>query len=262
MTFLEDVKKRKFISQDIYSETFLVTDKKNQRFMAQVLYQYYDDYDKPSRYSLERTLCLNCHYTHPAILKGYDYSISGFGKEQRPTILYEYCPNGTLENCIQQLDNTKKLINLFGIASGMNLLHQDNVLHRELKSSNVLEDANYNPKIININFSGTVKSLEQIAKIHKLPQHIAPETLMESEYTKSSEVYAYGVLAYEILTNKKPFDDMTQFQRMQKITNGERPEIPDNFLETVKKLIEDCWDQDPKKRPTFEEICKILRDPF
>lgn len=262
MTSLKNVQKVQLIGSGNYCESYLVKDKKHQRFMVQVLYREFDSYNRKERINIERTLNLNCLYKHPAILKGYDYSVSGFGQEIRPTILYEYCPNGTLEKSIQHLDKTQKLINLYGIASGMKLLHDNDVLHRELISANVLEDENYFPKIININFSGTVHSLQQMARMHGIPPHIAPETLMNNEFTKSSEVYAYGALAYEILTNKKPFEEIPNYQRMIKIINGERPEIPDDFHETVKKLIKDCWNQEPGNRPTFEEICKILKDLY
>ena len=259
MISLDQVKKKEIIGQGNFCETFRVEDKDQKSYAAQVFYVDYEDYEKSRQYQMERTMFLATDLDHPAILKGYDYSLTGFGKEHRPSILFDYLPNGSLEKCIPQLDETKKIINLFGIATAMKNLHQNYILHYDLKTSNVLETNEYYPKLKHIKYSKVFDSLTSIAKAHKFNANIAPETCISNEYTKKSEVYAFAYLAYEVVLNKKPFEGLSQFEMMTKITKGERPELPIDMSTLYKIIIDRCWSQEPKDRPSFLEICQVLQ---
>lgn len=88
------------IGQGNFCETFHVEDKHKKSYAAQVFYVDYEDYEKLKQYQMESTIFLVTNLKHHAILKGYDYSLFGFGKEHWPSILFDYLPNGSLEKCI------------------------------------------------------------------------------------------------------------------------------------------------------------------
>lgn len=261
MIFLDQVKKKEIIGQGNYCETYRVEDKNKRSYAAQVFYVAYEDYDDSIKYQMEKTMFLATNLDHPAILKGHHFSLSGFGKEHRPSILFDYYPNGSLEKCIPRLDNTQKIVNLFGIASAMKFLHQNNIIHHDLKTSNVLETAEYYPKLKHVNYSNVFHSLTSMNKMHNVNEMISPETYASNKYTRESDVYAFAYLAYEVVLNKKPFEGLSRFQLMEKIMKGERPELPIDMPTVYRLVIDRSWSQDPKDRPSFLEICEVLKHP-
>lgn len=76
--------------------------------------------------------------------------------------------------------------------------------------------------------------------------------------SKAADVYAYGVVLWEILVGEFPFADQTTFQVIKALSNGERPSIPRSADPEYARLITDCWQQDPARRPTFMECLSRL----
>jgi len=76
----------------------------------------------------------------------------------------------------------------------------------------------------------------------------------------AADVYAFGIILWEILTRQELYEDKEQMQIIVEVVNeGLRPKIPKQFKNSkLLPLIEDCWTQDPKDRPTFKIICQRL----
>lgn len=214
---------------------------------------------------------------HPAIIKFVGFNPTNFDNLLKPIIFTELVANRSLEAVLQLERNgladefwndTKKLINIYGIASSMTYIHSLNILHRNLKPSNILIDELIHPKLADFGLSSLVsdKLSEDEKELNKKEKfllgtyaYIAPEIYENVEYSKASDVYAFSLIVYEILTNKKPFFGSTLSQIMMNVTKGFRPEITDEVPKCYKKLIEDCWSQNPRERPTFKEILHILK---
>lgn len=99
---------------------------------------------------------------HPSVLKFIGYYQTDFEGEPQPTIITELATNGSLRDIIEMelsglsptgLDDTKKLINIYGIASGLLYIHSHNLIHRDLKPENVLIDDFLYPKISDFGLS-------------------------------------------------------------------------------------------------------------
>ena len=90
----------------------------------------------------------------------------------------------------------------------------------------------------------------------------APEILQGEIYGEPADVYAYGMLLYELVTTKTPFQDegLNRYQPIQSVLKGRRPQIDGGVAEEWKSLIEKCWDQEPEARPTMEEVVDMLKD--
>lgn len=96
---------------------------------------------------------------------------------------------------------------------------------------------------------------------------MAPEQFEDEEhYGAEIDVYAFALLAYEIVTGKEPFNErgkqITALNLMKKIKTGCRPEFIDGIPEKMKDLISQCWSRDPKERPPFEIIFEKLSNDF
>ena len=76
----------------------------------------------------------------------------------------------------------------------------------------------------------------------------APELMDGAKASKAADVYAYGVVCWEMITGKFPFAELTTFQVIKALSGGERPEIPKGTNPKFASLIETCWLQDPDKR--------------
>lgn len=205
---------------------------------------------------------------NPFILKFIGISSKDFKNKSRLVIITEYCSNGTLENVTlnQYLTKTKKIIYIFGIASGIFYLHSNGIIHRDLKPSNILINETFYTKISDFGISkqsspnSTGMAFIE-SRVIGTPLYIAPETWENFQYSEASDVYSFSLILYEILTGKKPFSNLKTNEQIlyHVVFKGSRPEVnKDSKPLYLYQLMTKCWNQDPKLRPTFEEIVSIL----
>jgi len=184
------------------------------------------------------------------------------------SILTEFIPKGSLYNALRRkegsphLTATNKTIIAMGIAKGMEHLHSLGIIHRDLKSLNILLDDNLYPKICDFGLSRfTDESSEFMTQDVGTPHWMAPEIFESTTYTSQVDVYSYGMLVWEMLTESAPFKGLTGVQIAFAVCNrGERPAFPEGTPQIMKDFIGKCWHQDPAKRPSFSKIYKLLRE--
>lgn len=207
----------------------------------------------------------------PSIVKFVGYSPTDFDNLLRPVIVREFLPNYKLEETLEIERNgyqipvwndTMRLICIYGIASSLKYLHSINIIHRNLKPDNILLDEHLFPKLFGFGFSkplSTENNKQRKSDLIGTPSFIAPE-LYEGEYTKASDVYSFAMCVYEIINKVFPFDNQSIYMIQYNVVyNKKRPSFKKDIPQVYKNLIESCWDQDPKKRPTFESIVEHLK---
>ncbi|KAK8896552.1 hypothetical protein M9Y10_014460 [Tritrichomonas musculus] len=207
---------------------------------------------------------------HPLIMKFIGYSPKDFYKKFRPVIVTEFITNGDLESILEKersgiimpfLNDTHRLIIIYGIALAMSHLHSLNIIHRDLKPGNVLLDEYLFPKIADFGFSKDLSiASPKASDTMGTPNFIAPEIFEDGIYTKACDVYSFSILVYEIYMKKILFDNLNELQIIVQVPDGRRPELDDSIPICYRKLIKDCWIQDYEKRPTFDLIVKNLRE--
>ncbi|KAK8898172.1 hypothetical protein M9Y10_000444 [Tritrichomonas musculus] len=238
-------------------------------FAAKIINQKLENDDDPFFINIRREVNIISKLSHPAILKFYGYSPINFKNKPKPVIITDFATNDSLKNLIQlernnpinqKLNPTRKLIIIYGIASAMSYLHSHNTLHCDLKPDNILLDDFLYPKIADFGLSKithlnknsmTIKSAEDIKGT---PIYMAPEILYKKEYTKAVDVYAFGIIVYEIITLDEPFSNLPFFSIFYQVSKGNRPDFKKPIQPAYRVLIEDCWAQDQNKRPTFDQI--------
>ncbi|KAJ9559370.1 hypothetical protein OSB04_013984 [Centaurea solstitialis] len=184
------------------------------------------------------------------------------------SIVTEFLPRGSLFRVLQRnstrLDWRRRLHMAVDIARGMNYLHQCNppIIHRDLKSSNLLVDKNWTVKVGDFGLSRVRHETYLKTKTGKgTPQWMAPEILRNEQANEKSDVYSYGVVLWEITTEKIPWDDLNPMQVIGAVGYMNRQlEIPKDLDPVWASLIENCWCSEPESRPTFQEILYKLRD--
>ncbi|XP_015896374.3 uncharacterized protein LOC107430096 [Ziziphus jujuba] len=166
------------------------------------------------------------------------------------------------------------------IARGMEYLHSQKIYHGELNPCNILlkmrnsSEGYFQAKISgfglsSITDSSSSRNSSAQNSVHPFIWH-APEVLAEQEqlgstsslkYTEKADVYSFGMLCFELLTGKVPFEDgHLQGDKMSRnIRAGERPLFPFPSPKYLVNLTKRCWQTDPSHRLSFSSICRILR---
>lgn len=190
---------------------------------------------------------------------------TGFTVSNPFLIVTEYIPNGSLFDRIHdkanKLDGTQKTIIAMGIACGMARLHFHGIMHRDLKSLNILLDEKFYPRVCDFG-AGRAKNTtteyvtQNIGTVHWM----APEMFDSNNYTLAVDIYAYAILLWELLAEQIPYQGMSVTQIMRTVCmDNQRLPIPNGTPPNLQKLIQLCWNKDPEKRPPFDRIFKIFK---
>ncbi|CBJ30846.1 similar to CG1848-PA, isoform A/ leucine rich repeat protein [Ectocarpus siliculosus] len=169
-----------------------------------------------------------------------------------------------LKNSEQPLPEDKCRQIIHDVCAGMAFLHSKATVHGDLKSANVLLDGRGRAKIGDFGTSRWAQNTERstgLATYTTNPgpsTHIslawtAPEVLEAKETSKASDVYSFGMVAWEVLTRQTPWADQTRprdiFLRV--VMREERPAIPADAPVDIAEMVRSCWAQEPLDRPTF-----------
>lgn len=148
------------------------------------------------------------------------------------------------------------------IAYGLRYLHSKGILHGDIKSKNVLLPSDLSVCCLcDFGSSGRTATATQ-----HTPQWSAPEVLENAPYLARSDVYSFGILIYEIVTFRYPYDRMSPDQAIEQIKNGKTPMIlapnliPADTPHVLQLLMELTTQTKPKKRPTIADVCNILEN--
>lgn len=223
---------------------------------------------------------------HPAIVKFIGINFHSFEDPSilSPTIITEYLEHGSLDDILKKsrknIDKnftpTKKYIALLGIADAMRYLHEKGILHRDLKPQNVLIDHDYYPRVCDFGlskcFSQGLTPTMQMTMTGSIgtPLYMAPELFDDDDerhhFTAGIDVYAFSMLAYELVTGKVPFmkeGKLPSLLRLSKmVNNGIRPEFTSNVTGKMKDLLNRCWCKESTERPSFGQIFDLLSSDF
>jgi serine/threonine protein kinase len=154
-------------------------------------------------------------------------------------------------------NSTKASIALLGLADGMRYIHSLHILHRDLKPANVILDEDSYPKICDFGM-GRLASAKTTQGVGT-PLYMAPEAFVSDNVSYPCDVYAFGIIAYELGTGRAPWPKLLTGMVMSKVGSGERPELADDEpTPALNALIRACWDQEQTLRPTFEQIVERI----
>ncbi|RGB31472.1 kinase-like domain-containing protein [Rhizophagus diaphanus] len=208
---------------------------------------------------------------HLLLLSSYNeriihcFGVSQVDKTKEYLLVTQYADGGDLRHYLKKnfkkliWDDKKKLA--YQIADGLNYLHNENVLHRDLHSKNIVIHEN-NAKIIDFGISKIQdQKSEAYMRDRGIIAYMEPKRILDPNfpYTKSSDIYSFGVLMWEISSGNPPFKN-NSFNRSDKdalvyaINSGVREKLIPGTPKEYEELYKTCWDQDPNQRPTTKKI--------
>jgi serine/threonine protein kinase len=139
-------------------------------------------------------------------------------------------------------------------------IHDENSIHRDLHSGNILySQFNDNWYISDLGFCGPAD--KPSTSIYGNLPYIAPEVISGKQTTKASDIYSVAMLMWEISFEQPPFmNHEHEYNLAINIINGMRPKIISEIPLKYKNLIEQCWDADPLKRPDTNTLWKKINE--
>ncbi|XP_062510364.1 uncharacterized protein LOC134186411 isoform X2 [Corticium candelabrum] len=211
-------------------------------------------------------------------------------------LVTEYLRRGALSTILQDhsivIQYSQKLRFCSDAAKGMRFLHNLNPprIHRDLKCGNLLVSDRWIVKVADFGTARFIQQLDEPQDVDKEPESIvphhldeerkplleaqklmsesvgtllwrAPETFFEKKYGASVDVYSFGIVMWEIMSQKVPYDDCRtsyMYQLAELVRQGQRPSLHDNEPADYISLMKRCWDGNPQKRPMFGEILTRL----
>ncbi|XP_077246744.1 serine/threonine-protein kinase STY46-like isoform X2 [Tasmannia lanceolata] len=179
-------------------------------------------------------------------------------------IVTEYMSGGSVYDFLHKQKGVFKLPSLIKVAidvsKGMNYLHQNNIIHRDLKAANLLMDENEVVKVADFGVARVQAQSGVMTAETGTYRWMAPEVIEHKQYDHKADVFSFGIVLWELLTGKLPYDYLTPLQAaVGVVQKGLRPTIPKHTHPKLEELLERCWQQDPTLRPDFSEIIEILQ---
>jgi serine/threonine-protein kinase len=168
-------------------------------------------------------------------------------------------PNGSHESVIQGrlvLNRVQECIVLYGICAGMRYLQDEmKVVHRYLKPANVLLNANLEPVIADFGLAKQIDGSEmRQTAIAGSPIYMAREFHQNLPYTPAVDVYAFGMLAFEVLSRSLAFVEIKSVPGIVELVLSEKRPPIRSVPREMRPLVELCWAQLPRDRTSFRSL--------
>ncbi|XP_051859760.1 mitogen-activated protein kinase kinase kinase 7-like isoform X2 [Drosophila albomicans] len=219
-------------------------------------YHYSINSEKLKIYSLQ--------LKHEHIQKLYCLS---FDDNNRPIELKEYADCGTLDSAVH--DCTVNIVNnayemfslmwMFHCAKGLKFLHEQTIIRREITTRSLLLFNNY--QTLKISLSEAVMTEGASIMLGNFI-YMAPEIMGGMQYTRKCDIYSFGIILWEVMSRKKPFNDKDSLPQLFRQIEGLRPNVNDvvdiQNWDEIKILITKCWDANPQNRPSIKEVLAIM----
>ncbi|XP_065852689.1 serine/threonine-protein kinase STY13 isoform X2 [Euphorbia lathyris] len=197
----------------------------------------------------------------------------GACKDPLMVIVTELLPGMSLRKYLvgirpKQLDLRLALNFSLDIARALDCLHANGIIHRDLKPDNLLLTANQKSvKLADFGLAREETVTEMMTAETGTYRWMAPElystvTLRQGEkkhYNNRVDVYSFGIVLWELLTNRMPFEGMSNLQAAYAAAfKQERPNLPEDISPDLAFIIQSCWVEDPNLRPSFSQIIRML----
>ncbi|KAK8943015.1 Serine/threonine-protein kinase HT1 [Platanthera zijinensis] len=234
------------------------------------------------RASFQKEVAVWHELDHPNVTKFIGASIStgelklqqkhstSNGSKPLPTraccVVVEYIPGGTLKQFL--IKNMRKklpyktVIQLaLGLAKGLSYLHSKKIVHRDVKTENMLLDSNQELKIADFGVARVeAQNPNDMTGETGTLGYMAPEVLNGKPYNRKCDVYSFSICLWEIYCCDMPYPNLSFAEVSSAVVRQDlRPDIPRCCPSTLASIMKKCWDPSSEKRPEMEEVVRLLQ---
>jgi WD40 repeat protein/serine/threonine protein kinase len=186
----------------------------------------------------------------------------GLSLESPPLLVMELAQGGSLYNLLknesQVLSWSQRLRLLRDIALGLSVLHIHELLHRDLKSLNILLDAEGRAKLCDFGLSTLKSQAKETREVGTLLWN-APEVLAGKAATPASDVYSFAIVCWEMAARRVPYQTLSwKKEVVERVQQGQREIVPTDCPPELAMVMQACWAQDPGQRPNASQVAQVL----
>lgn len=179
-------------------------------------------------------------------------------------IILEYCENGSLHSICKSYGKFPE--NLVGVymtqvLHGLHYLHDQGVIHRDIKGANILTTKDGTVKLADfgVSTSTLASGQDKEAQVVGTPYWMAPEIIQLSGASSSSDIWSVGCTVIELLQGKPPYHNLAAMPALFAIVNDDHPPLPEGISAAARDFLMQCFQKDPNLRVTAR---KLLRHPW
>ncbi|KAB2067539.1 hypothetical protein E1A91_A09G237500v1 [Gossypium mustelinum] len=180
-------------------------------------------------------------------------------------VVVEYLPGGTLKQYLIRNRRKKLAFKIvvqlaLDLARGLSYLHSRKIVHRDVKTENMLLDGHRNLKIADFGVARVeAQNPRDMTGETGTLGYMAPEVLEGKPYNRTCDVYSFGICLWEIYCCDMPYPDLSFADVSSAVVRQNlRPDIPRCCPNSLANIMKKCWDANPEKRPAMDEVVRML----